>query len=75
MQDHAILHGARSFINGSIAWALKDFRVHPTWGGGNPQPVPPWNNKGLIHEGGLPKPAFWEVRRLFRRTKQLIRLR
>ena len=57
--DHAILHGSRPYINGSIVWALKDFRVHPSWGGGNPMPAPPWNNKGLIHEQGSLKPAFY----------------
>jgi beta-glucuronidase len=71
MTDHAALHGARPYINGSIAWALKDFRVHPAWGGGNPVPNPPWNNKGLIHEQGSPKPAFWELRARFRRTAGL----
>lgn len=71
MYDHAILHGARSYINGSIVWALKDFRVHPDWGGGNWVPAPPWNNKGLIDEQGTPKPAFYVLANLFRRTKQL----
>jgi hypothetical protein len=70
MTDHAILHGARSYVNSSIVWALKDFRVHPTWTGGNPQPAPPWNNKGLIHEEGAPKPAFYALAQLFRRTNQ-----
>jgi beta-glucuronidase len=71
MYDHAVLHGARSYINGSIVWALKDFRVHPDWGGGNWVPAPPWNNKGLIHEEGPPKPAFYVLANLFRRTTQL----
>jgi beta-glucuronidase len=71
MYDHAILHGARSYINGSIVWALKDFRVHPDWGGGNWIPAPPWNNKGLVHEEGAPKPAFYVLANLFRRTAQL----
>lgn len=66
MRDHLAIHESRSFVNGSIVWALKDFRVHPTWGGGNPAPNPPWNNKGLLDESGEPKPAFWEMRLLFR---------
>ena len=65
LRDHLAIHASRPFVSGSIVWALKDFRVHPTWGGGNPAPNPPYNNKGLIDEGGEPKPAFWEVRRLF----------
>jgi beta-glucuronidase len=66
LQQHLGIHASRRFVNGSIVWALKDFRVHPTWGGGNPTPNPPYNNKGLIDENGMPKPAFYEVRRLFR---------
>jgi beta-glucuronidase len=65
MRDHLAIHDSRRFVNGSIVWALKDFRVHPTCGGGNPAPNPPWNNKGLLDETGEPKPAFWEVRLLF----------
>ena len=68
--DHTILQGSRSFVNASIVWALKDFRVHPAWSGGNPVPEPPWNNKGLIHEGGKPKPAFYVMAKLFRATNQ-----
>ncbi|MGI8945601.1 MAG: glycoside hydrolase family 2 protein [Thermoleophilaceae bacterium] len=64
-RDHLAVHRSRPFVNGSIIWALKDFRVHPTWGGGNPLPGPPYNNKGLIEESGAPKPAFYEVKRLF----------
>jgi beta-glucuronidase len=66
LRDHLAIHASRRFVNGSIVWALKDFRVHPTWGGGNPTPNPPYNNKGLIDENGKPKPAFYEIRRLFR---------
>jgi len=65
LRDHLAIHRSRPFVNGSIVWALKDFRVHPTWGGGNPAPTPPYNEKGLIEQNGQPKPAFWEMRRLF----------
>ena len=65
LRDHLRIHESRPFVNGSIVWALKDFRVHPGWGGGNPTPGPPWNNKGLIDEAGPTKPAFYEMRRLF----------
>jgi beta-glucuronidase len=70
MVDHTNIHGSKPYMNGSIVWALRDFRVHPTWGGGDPVPAPPWNNKGLIHESNAPKPAFYAVRALFRATKQ-----
>jgi beta-galactosidase/beta-glucuronidase len=71
--DHLAIHASRSFLNGSMIWILKDFRVTPTWIGGNSsqRSTPPWNNKGLIDQSGAPKPAFSEVRRLYRRTRPL----
>ena len=71
MRDHLAAHDSRPFVNGSIVWALRDFRVHPAWAGGNPLPNPPWNNKGLLEEGGTPKPAFQEMQRLFHATPPL----
>ena len=71
LRDHLAAHDSRPFVNGSIVWALRDFRVHPTWAGGNPVPNPPWNNKGLLEEGGTPKPAFQEMQRLFHATPPL----
>lgn len=67
--DHLRIHSSKPFVNGSILWALRDFRVHPTWAGGNPKPNPPWNNKGLIDENGAAKPVFGLVQREFRATR------
>ncbi|MDQ3587855.1 MAG: hypothetical protein M3375_05865, partial [Actinomycetota bacterium] len=67
--DHLRIHASKPFVNGSILWALRDFRVHPTWGGGNPKPNPPWNNKGLIDENGTAKPVYGLVQREFRATR------
>ncbi len=65
--DHLAQFERRRWIAGSLVWILRDFRVNPDWTGGNPnQPTPPWNNKGLIDESGAPKPAYWELRKLFR---------
>ena len=51
-------------MNGSIYWALRDFRVHPTWQGGAPDEyaTPPWHNKSLIEENNHRKPVFLDVR-------------
>ncbi|MDQ3648038.1 MAG: hypothetical protein M3433_05555 [Actinomycetota bacterium] len=67
--DHLNIHASRPFVNGSILWALRDFRVHPAWAGGNPKPNPPWNNKGLIDENGATKPIFGPIQSNFRRTR------
>jgi beta-glucuronidase len=46
------------FINGAIAWILRDFKVRPGWDGGNPSPQPPWNQKGVADQFGHKKPVF-----------------
>ena len=71
--DHLAIHGSKRFVNGSIYWALRDFRVHQTWQGGAPDEyaIPPWHNKSLIEETNARKPAFLDLARLFRRTKPL----
>ena len=34
--DHLRVHASKRYVNGSIWWALRDFRVHPQWTGGAP---------------------------------------
>jgi beta-glucuronidase len=72
--DHIAIHSSKRFVNGSIYWALRDFRVHQTWQGGAPPEyaTPPWHNKSLIEETNARKPAFLSVARVFRRTKPLL---
>ena len=72
--DHIAIHSKKRFVNGSIYWALRDFRVHQTWQGGAPPEyaTPPWHNKSLIEETNVRKPAFLSVARVFRRTKPLL---
>ena len=71
VREHLEIQASRPFVNGSMVWALRDFRVHPTWGGGNPFPQPPYNHKGLIEESGARKPAFFEAQRIMRATPPL----
>jgi beta-glucuronidase len=73
LRDHVAIHASKPYVNGSIIWILKDFRVLPGWTGGNDRArsTPPWNNKGLIDQFGAPKPAFSSVGALFRATKPL----
>ena len=67
LRRHVEQAAAPPFLNGAVVWALRDFRVHSAWTGDNPKPHPPWNQKGIIGAGGRPKPAYYEVRRTFRR--------
>jgi len=66
LRDHLRVALRHPFINGAMVWNLRDFRVYPGWSGGNPKPRPPYNAKGLIGTDGRAKPAYAEVRRLFR---------
>jgi beta-glucuronidase len=68
-RDHLGIYASKPYINGAILWALKDFRVNPSWNGGNPKPNPPWNNKSLVEENGTFKPAWFEISKLFAATK------
>ncbi|HEY6780850.1 MAG TPA: glycoside hydrolase family 2 TIM barrel-domain containing protein [Thermoleophilaceae bacterium] len=71
--DHLKIQGSKRYINGSLIWALRDFRVEPTWSGGAPAgwTTPPWNNKSLIEENGTLKPVYYDVRSRWRHVKPL----
>jgi hypothetical protein len=73
VMDHLAVHASKPYVNGSIHWALRDFRVNQTWQGGAPAAYaqPPWHNKSLLEENNHRKPVFNPVARLFRRTKPL----
>ena len=68
---HLDTYTSREFVNGALIWILRDFRVKPGWEGGNPKPEPPVNFKGLVDQSGAEKPAFGEIARIFRATRQL----
>jgi beta-glucuronidase len=76
-REHLAVHASKPYVNGSIQWALRDFRVEPTWTGGAPAgwTTPPWNNKSPIEETDARKPLYFELRRLFRKVKPLGRPR
>jgi hypothetical protein len=66
--DHLRIHQSKPYVAGSIWWALRDFRVEPTWTGGAPKDwsTPPWNNKSLIEEFNARKPLYFELRKRWR---------
>ncbi|MDQ3630799.1 MAG: beta galactosidase jelly roll domain-containing protein [Actinomycetota bacterium] len=68
---HLGVYATRPWLAGAIYWALEEFRVRPGWEGGNPRPMPPIHQKGLITFDGQRKPAFGEVQRLFKGVDQL----
>ena len=64
------VYDSKPWLNGAIYWAIQEFRVRPDWDGGNPRPDPPIHEKGLITFAGVRKPAFYEVQKAYRATKQ-----
>ena len=62
------MFASKPFVNAALIWNLRDFRVKPGWEGGNPQPHPPVNQKGLVDDAGRPKPAFAVVQEIYRHT-------
>jgi beta-glucuronidase len=68
--QHLRIHASKDFVAGSIHWALRDFRVDPTWTGGAPRDwsTPPWNNKSLIEEFNERKPVYFELRKRWRKA-------
>jgi beta-galactosidase/beta-glucuronidase len=71
--EHIAVHASKPYVYGSIHWALRDFRVDPTWQGGAPAAwaTPPWHNKSLIEETNTRKPVFRTVQKLWRKTRPL----
>jgi beta-glucuronidase len=66
LRHHIETYRRKSYLNGAVAWILRDFRVRPDWEGGNPTPEPPWNQKGLADELGRKKPAFAPTAALYK---------
>jgi beta-galactosidase/beta-glucuronidase len=71
--DHLRVHASKRYVAGSIWWALRDFRVDPTWLGGAPREwgSPPWHNKSLIEETNARKPVYYDMRKRFRKIRTL----
>jgi beta-glucuronidase len=68
---HFGVYATKPYLSGAIWWGLQEFRVRPTWDGGNPRPSSPVHTKGLITQDGVRKPAFFELQRIFQATQQL----
>jgi glycosyl hydrolase family 2 len=67
---HLGVYATKPWLSGAIYFALQEFRVRPDWDGGNPRPQPPIHQKGLVSFDGVRKPAFFDVQRIFKATKQ-----
>jgi beta-glucuronidase len=68
---HFGVFATKPWLSGAIWWGLQEFRVRPTWDGGNPRPSSPIHTKGLITQDGQRKPAFFELQKIYHDTVQL----
>jgi beta-glucuronidase len=67
---HHGVYMTKPWLSGALYWALKEFRVRPSWDGGNPRPNSPIHQKGVIDYDNRRKPAFTDLQRLFRSVEQ-----
>ncbi len=68
---HFGVYATKPWLAGAMYWAMEEFRVRPGWQGGNPRPNSPIHEKGLITFEGVKKPAWSDVQRIFRGTRQI----
>ena len=70
---HLGVYATKPWLSGAAYWALNEFRVRPGWEGGNPRPLPPLHQKGVLRYGDLSrKPAWAELQRSFAGTRQYV---
>jgi hypothetical protein len=68
---HLNVFASKRWLAGAIWWILQDFASAPGWSGGNPNPDPPWVDKGLVDRYGNQKPAFATVASIYKATPQI----
>jgi beta-glucuronidase len=68
---HLGVFATKTYLSAVSYWALEEFRVRPGWDGGNPHPDPPIHEKGLVSMTGFKKPAYFDVQRIYRATRQI----
>ncbi len=64
------VYRTKPWLAGAIYWTLREFKINTTWDGGNPNPVHPLHQKGLLFYSGAKKPAWADVQQLFRGVQQ-----
>lgn len=61
---------SKPWLSGQFYWALQSFRVRPNWDGGNPFPVSPIHEKGVLDFEGNKRPNFDYLKGRFRSVNQ-----
>jgi len=68
---HLGVFATKPWLSGAMYFVLQDYVAFPTYSGGDPRPVPPYNQKGLVDFAGNPKPAFSVVSQIYHSTQQI----
>ncbi len=68
---HLAVFASKHWLSGAMYFALQDFAAKPGWGGGDPEPNPPWVQKGLVSAAGTIKPVFSVVSAIYHSTVQI----
>jgi beta-glucuronidase len=69
---HLSVYATKPWLSGALYWALNEFRVRPSWDGGNPRPNPPIHQKGLLTYDRVRKPAWNDVHKWFTGQHQYV---
>jgi beta-glucuronidase len=68
---HLGVFAQKPWLAGADYFTLQEYPAGPGYGGGNPFPNTPFNQKGLVDLYGNLKPAFAAVAAIYRATNQL----
>jgi beta-glucuronidase len=68
---HFGVYASKPWLSGAIWWTLQEFRVRPRWDGNDPHPAPPLHQKATIAFDGTKKPAYADLQRVYKGTRQL----
>ena len=67
---HLGVYATKPWLSGALYWTLQEFRVRPSWDGGNPRPNSPIHQKAVVGFDGTKKPGFFDIQRIFKATPQ-----
>lgn len=68
---HLNVFATKPWLSGAMYFVLQDDATFPGYQGGNPWPVSPFNQKGVVDLFGNHKPAFAVLASGFKATKQI----
>ncbi len=68
---HLNVFATKPWLSGALYFALQNFVAWPGYAGGDPEPDPPFHQKGLLDFNGAPKPAWSVVSQIYHSTQQM----